>query len=350
MVTGWTDVAGAAAVKQVNAKKKLISIALGEDETMEKDALVCVFTESGKKVDCGTVKSVKGTVAIVVFKSTKKFKRLKVGMQAKVGAEPPGTEDDTEASANTAKKPKNAVKEGKTTKSPLRIWALYSAALSTPAVYNKLGYAAPSSETPETLWSDDKTTKSSLFGFNFQVGIPLGAFSVNPGFRYRKFTPSVVDSDYVSQRADPYTSTDETASALGIWTDFQFYRMAFSGASSFWLSSGIDMDMSTVTLKTTKKDDSGATAETEIAKAESKLSVLSLRLGAATDLVFTKVFGVSVGTTIMIPLSASGKFSGDLADGEGQGQADPGEDLKKALGHKKNTVAYELSLGAVLAF
>ena len=109
--------------------------------------------------------------------------------------------------------------------------------------------------------------------------------------------------------------------------------------------------MSTVTVKSTKKDDSGQTPTSTLAKATSKLTVLSLRLGADMDLVFAKVFGASIGTTIMIPLSEAGKtFSGHIDDAEARGQASPGEDLKTQLGHKKNSLAYELSLGAVLAF
>lgn len=350
----WAGSAEAGSVKQVSSKKKLVTVELGEDETMEKDADVCVFSEANKKIACGTVVKVKGTLATVKFETIKGFKKMKPGLTAKVGEEPPeakeGGDEEAEGDAAPRKKGKNSAKEPKVKSSPFRVWFYYSPALATPAVYNKLGYAAPTSETPDTLWSDDKKTASTLFGLNLQVGIPLGAFSLNPGLRYRKFTPSVVDSDYTPQRENPYASTEETASATGVWVDFQLFRVPFSGASSLWMSSGVDMDMSTVILKTTKKDDSGATAESEIAKASSKLNVISLRVGAATDIVFAQVFGLSIGTTIMVPLSESAKFSGDLSDGEARGQAEPGDDLKKALGHKKNSVAYELSLGSVLAF
>ncbi len=346
-----SGVAEAALVKQVSSKKKLVTVELAEDETIEKDAVVCVFSEANKKLGCGTVVKVKGTTVTVKFENAKGMKKMKPGLPAKVGEEPPAAADAEEASDDTPKKgAKNVAKGPKVKKSPFRVWVYYSPALATPAVYNKLGYAAPANETPDTLWSDDKKTASTLFGVNLQVGIPLGAFSLNPGFRYRKFTPSVVDSDYIPQRENPYVSTEETASATGLWVDFQFYRMPFSGASSFWLSSGVDMDMSTVTLKATKEDDAAGGTSSEIAKADSKLTVISLRVGAATDIVFAKVFGVSIGTTIMIPLSETAKFSGDITDGEARGHADPGDDLKQKLGHKKNSVAYELSLGGVLAF
>ena len=74
------------------------------------------------------------------------------------------------------------------------------------------------------------------------------------------------------------------------------------------------------------------------------------KVGAAADSVFAKVFGVPIGTTFMVPLSETAKFSGDLSDREARGQADAGDDLKESLGHKKNSAAYEISLGGVLAF
>lgn len=346
--SSFSGAASAATVKQVSSKKKLITAELDDEEVMEKDAAVCIFDDDGKKLGCGKVVKVKETTVTIKFETPKGMKKMKPGMTAKVGEEAPGAGGDETAEA-TPKKGKNA-KEPKVKKSPFRVWLSYSPALATPAVYNKLGYEAPSNETPDTLWDDDKKTASTLFGVNLQVGIPLGAFSLNPGLRYRKFTPSVVDSDYIPQRENPYVSTEQTASATGVWVDFQFFRVPFSGASSFWIASGVDMDMSTVTLKATKKDDSGATPSSEIAKADSKLTVISLRVGAAADIVFAKVFGVSIGTTIMVPLSETAKFSGDLSENESRGQADAGDDLKESLGHKKNSAAYELSLGGVLAF
>ena len=111
--------ADAASVRQVNAKKKMVSIELEEDETMEKGANVCFFTEAGKKVDCGTVAKVKGTVALVKVENTKKLKKIKAGMVAKVGekadsGEGEGEEPDTDQSG---KRGKNA-KEAKVGKSP----------------------------------------------------------------------------------------------------------------------------------------------------------------------------------------------------------------------------------------
>lgn len=346
-LTSVAGVASAATVKQVSSKKKLITAELDDEEVMEKDAVVCIFNDDDKKLGCGKVVKVKDSTVTIKFETPKGMKKMKPGMTAKLGEVPAA--DGEESAEATPKKGKNA-KEPRVKNSPFRVWVSYSPALATPAVYNKLGYEAPSNETPDTLWDDDKKTASTLFGVNLQVGIPLGAFSLNPGFRYRKFTPSVVDSDYIPQRENPYVSTEQTASATGVWVDFQFFRIPFSGASSFWMSSGVDMDMSTVTLKATKKDDSGQTPSSEIAKADSKLTVISLRVGAAADIVFAKVFGVSIGTTIMVPLSETAKFSGDLSEGEARGQADAGDDLKESLGHKKNSAAYEISLGGVLAF
>lgn len=332
-----------ATVQEVNVKKKTVSIELGDGETLAKGDEVCFFNAQNKKIDCGAITRVKGTVATVKLKSAKKMKRIKVGMlagPAEGGADAGAAGDAAPAEASYAGK-----------KSPFRVWGTYSPALATPATYAKLGYAAPTTDAPETLWKSDATVATALFGFNLQFGIPMGSFSLNPGFRFRSFTPSLIDSDFIPQKENPYVSTEQKATALGLFFDFQYFRMPVLSASSFWLSSGLDIDNSTVTLTATKKDDSGTVPEEEVASATSKLNVASLRASAGFDLVFAKPFGAFFGLTLMAPLAEfGGTFSGDLGENQARGQADPGEDLKKSIAHKKNSVAYEVSLGTMLAF
>ena len=181
--------------------------------------------------------------------------------------------------------------------------------------------------------------------FNLEAGIPLGSFSLDPGLRYRRFTAAVVDADYIPQRQNPYVSTEETASALGLFVDFQYFRLPFFGASGLNLTTGLDVDNSTVTLKAaTKSDDATVQASGVTASADSKLTVISLRLGAGVDLLFAKVFGVTAGLTVMVPMTEVGKkFSGSLTDADSSRvPADSGKDLQAALDHKKNSVAYEI--------
>lgn len=331
--------AEAGTVKSVSVKKKTMTVTLDDGEEYEKDTELCVFNDADKKIECGTVTRTKAGLAQVKFKSAKKLKRIKAGMTVR--------SPDAEA-ATTASDGKAAAPSGKM---PFRIWGAYSPALATPAVFNKIGYEAPADAAPDSLWRADSKVATALFGFNLQVGIPLGTKSLNTGLRFRTFTPSLIDSDYIAQKENPYVRSEQKASAIGLWTEFQYLRIPMMTASSLWVASGLDIDMSTVTFTATKLDDSGATAETEIASADSKLTVASLRTTAGFDFVFAKPLGGFFGITLMIPLAEFGAaFKGNIADDEARGQADPGEDLKTQLGHKKNSVAYEVSLGGMLSF
>jgi hypothetical protein len=57
-----------------------------------------------------------------------------------------------------------------------------------------------------------------------------------------------------------------------------------------------------------------------------------------------------LGLNLLLPVSQSGSVSGKFGDGEDRGIADPKQDLKNALAHKKNGYAAELLLGVMLAF
>jgi hypothetical protein len=334
--------AEAASVKDVNTKKKIIGVDLEEDETAEVGTTICFLTPAGKDIDCGDVTKVKGTMVLVKMTSAKKLKRIKPGGAARIGE---AAEDDAETEA-----PAKGVAKNK--KQPFRVWGYYSPGLATPTAYNKVGYGAPATgETPTSLWEADKKITQTYFGFALQVGIPVSHFSINPGVRYRSYNPSVVDADYVKKQENPYVSTEETANAIGFWTDFQYLRISFTPSIGLGLTGGLDFDMSTVTMKTEKKDDTGATPEAEVASATSKLTVVSLRLGATLDFMFVKVFGSSLAINLQIPLAETGrKLDYAFEEGEDRGLEDPKDDFQKQLGHGKNTAGLEIALGPVLAF
>lgn len=359
-----------ASVKAVNAKKKTVEIMPDDGETMEKDQTVCIFDEKEKKRGCGKVSSVKGDGTVVVrIGSAKKLKKIKEGMSATVSVDSlnegadaaaevdPGAVGDD--SAKGKKKGKRARAKGKKAKKsakkmgpPLRFWLDYGKFVAAPATYKKLSYNAPTDEAPSTLWSSDKES-SDTAGFNFQVGIPLAGFSLNPGVRYRTYTPSVVDADYVKQRANPYVSTDQQGTAYGAFVDFAFLRIPFIPQIAFNTSAGLDVDMSTVTIDAKKETDDPTNSPIEgsdtITSLTSKLTVISLRLGTGFDFVFG-VFGGHFGLNLLLPVSESGSVSGSFGDGEDRGVEDQKEDLKRALAHKKNGYAGELLLGLMLAF
>ena len=333
----------AGTVKSVS--KKLVTVELDEEETHAKDDELCFFTKKGKQVACGTVTKVSKSAATITVKveSLKDAKKVRPGMGV-------GAEGEAPEAAATAGKGAKTEKAYKGKKSPFRIWGFLNPAIASPAVFKKVSYLAPETEPAETLWSADEDVKSTLIGFGLQVGIPMGAFSLNPGFRYRSFTGSVVDADYVPQRASPYASVEQSATALGFFLDFQYYRMPIGSIMWLNMTSGIDADMSTVNVKATKVDDT-TDEESSIVDATSKLTLLSLRVGAGLDFLFTKSFGAQFGLNLLVPLAEFGKsFSGSFADDEGRGLADPGADLETALAHKKGGIGIDATLGLVIAF
>jgi hypothetical protein len=357
-----SGMAEAATVKSVQAKKKTVTIEMDEGEKLEVDANICFYTDSDKKLECGTLAKVKGTLGLVKVEATaKRLKRIKPGMSAK--AEEGGVEESEAAAAEGEAAAADAKTKGKgkgkkgakgaaaaAKSAPFRIWGVFTPGLASPMTYNKVVYAAPTSEAPETLWSDDGAVKSTLYGFGLGFGIPIGSMSLNPGFRFRSFVPSVIDADYVVGQENPYVSTEQKASALGVWIDFQYLRSPLTPSFILNATAGLDIDQSTVTVKTTKKDDRGGdVGDGTIADATSKLMVISLRAGAGFDFMFVKNFGAHFGLNLLIPLSASQSFSAKIPDEEARGQADPAKDLQDALGHKKNSFGFDVTTGLVLA-
>ncbi len=328
-----------ASVTAVNPKKKTVDVSLGEDESYEKGSSICFFSAAGKKIDCGRVARIKGTTATVSMKKSKKFGRIKPGLEGRSPDAAPAAEGSEGAAMAAAGAPSKKPK--------FRIWGYYSAALATAFKYNKLEYLAPEGTAPETLWKSDGTAASSMQTFNLQVGIPISSFSLNVGLRSQSLPATIVESDYVPPPArDPYAVTEISAKALGFWFVAELFQSALTQSMAFNVGTGIDVDMSTVTLKSTKKDDTAGT-ESTIASATSKVTVLSLRIPVGIDYLFTSSFGAYAGTNIMLPLAEFGKaVSGGIEEAELRGAAD---DTKTALGHGKNSIAYDIAVGAVLA-
>jgi hypothetical protein len=341
----WAE---AATVKSINKKKGTVVVEdVSEEDGFAADSTVCVYNSKGKKVGCGKVLKVKKDLAQVKFKSKKTLAKIKSGMEVRLkdgatATASSGGAAEGEATVSTSYKGK---------KSPFRIWASYSPALATPSVYNKLAYVRPDTTSPETIWESNEVGSTSFLAFNFEFGIPIGSFSLNPGFRYRSFTDSQIDADYSKTNRDLFVRTEQSATALGVWMDFQYFRVPFTPSLALSLTSGLDVDISTVKFVATGKDDSGTQEDVKIANATSNMTLASLRLGAGIDFMFVKSFGAHLGTTVMIPVFEVSKgFSGSAEDSNAAEMEDPKADLEKQLGHKKNSVAYELSVGLVLAF
>ncbi len=327
-----------ATVKKVNSKKGLVLLDVGADETLETETEICIFNENDKKTDCGTITKIKGKTATVKMKSKKKIKKIKPDMAARA----PDSDGSDGAEGGSSKSASG--------KMPMGLLGRYLYTIAAPSTFKRNGYVVPVSKTPSTLWKDEGTVSDSGLGFSLAFAIPVSKYAIIPGFRYRVASVEVI-SDYASDRRDPYVSTLTTASNLGLFADFQFLRMPLGSIALFNMSSGLDIDASTVTFKAEKRDDTGATPTTPIATATSKLTVLSLRVSGGLDFMFGKSFGVSSGLNVLLPLAAFGaSFSSKMEDSEKRGVEDPQTDLKNAVGHKKNGFGAEFYLGPSLYF
>jgi hypothetical protein len=361
-----TALAPTALAGTVKSKKKdSVIVEMDDGEAVEKDGGVCFFGDGDKKVGCGVVTKVKGLKALVKVTNKKALKKITEGMSAKPGDAPADAGADTAASEGepAAKGAKGKskgrkggdaeTKEAKSSKKvPFRVWAGYTPGIATPATYNKIQYEATAA--PDTAWKSEGAVNQALFGFSLQVGIPVGSMSFNPGFRYRTYRPSLIDTDLTPGTLVPYITTEQSATALALFFDFQLLRIPFGSSFGMNLTSGLDYDMSTVTLKSTVKTEDGAKSGDPFAKGTSKLNVVSLRAGAGFDLLFLKSFGAFFNLNLLIPLvelgkSFSGGFEGDPAQAPKLAN-DPSDDMKAALGHKKNGLGIDVVLGAMLAF
>ena len=351
--------AEAASVKSV--KKRVLDVDLEEGETFEKGAEVCVFADSGAKVACGQVTKVKNSVMRVKLEASKKIKKIKPGMAVKSSESEESGSGSGEASADGSGSDKSDVEEKspkkeskrKPSTNPFRIVGAFAPAISTPSKYNKILYNPPvTGTTPVSLWTKDKPIKSALFGFDFSVAVPLGERAIVPGVRYRAFTPSLIDSDYNPNQQNPYVSTEQKATSLGLWVDYDYLRLTPTPIFALNFLAGLDIDMSTVTVKAVKKDDgANAPPETVVVDLTSKLSILSLRLGVDTDLLFLKVAGGRIGLTFSIPVVAFGaKTTTEVGADEARGLADETKDVEASLGHSKNSFGLEAQIGGILAF
>lgn len=327
-----------ATVKKVNSKKGLVLLDIGPDESLEVDSQVCIFNENDKKIDCGTVTKIKGKTATVKMKSKKKLKKIKPDMAARVPDAESGEAEESSSKSAAGKM-------------PMGLLGRYIYTIAAPSSFKKNGYVVPSSKAPSTLWKDEGVVSSSALGFSLAYAIPVSKYSLIPGFRYRSLASAEVLSDYANDRRDPYVSSLTTASNIGLFFDFQFLRTALGPIAFFNMSSGLDIDASTVTFKAEKLDDTGATPKSPLASATSKLTVLSLRISGGLDLMFGKTFGVSTGLNVLLPLAAFGaQFSPSIEDAEKKGVENPGDDIKKAVDHKKNGFGAEFYLGPSLYF
>ena len=333
----------AATVKKINKAKKLVVLELDPSEKVEKKSKMCVFSLDNKKIGCGTVKKVKGSKVYLSFKSVKKIEKISEGMQAlpkEAGSSGDvATEASTGAGSGVFKK---------------KVIGFISFGVLTPASYSKLVYN--SKNAPDSLWDTGGSSNSVgdapyRLGFGLQFAFPVKRFSINPGFRYRLFRPFEGEADYAPPARDPYVRTNITASEIGLFADLQLFRKPVGQKLSFDGGAGLDLAIASVNFVATKLDDTGKTPELELATAKSTLNVISLRLNGGMDINFTPKFGLTSGAVIFLPLFATGgQPVGKFADNEAKNVADPGQDIKEKLAHKKSSLGAELKFGTFVNF
>jgi len=335
----FSSYAFSSTVRNVNSSKSLVTINLNGNTYKNGDEL-CFYTAKDSKIECGSVTGVRSKTATIKLTSKKNIRKIRRGMKVKLATD---SENKPTSTANTTTAAKK--KEG------FSLWMSWSPAIMSPSIFNSVGYLAPPTETPTTLWDADAAVTSSLLGAAIQTGFPVGSLSIMPGFRYRMFVPSRVDTDYFPKRLNPFVSSVTTGSALGLFTDLRFLNVTMGSWFSFFSTGGLDIEMSSLNFKSTKKDDTGATPESAIASAKSSLTVISLRTGAGLNIIPFRPFGASLGFNLILPVTEVGKkFSGSIEDTETKGLADPGGDLKTAIGHKKNKFAADAHFSLLFVF
>ena len=334
----------AGTVKKVNTEKKSVIVELEGEESADIGDKICFFDGDNKKIVCAKVKKVNGKKVIVGLKSAKKLEKITEGSRAT----PKGSTSGSISSEGGESSSENDKKSGKM---PKKIIGFYSIGLITTANYQKIYYTAPEVENAaKTLWSTNGSGNQSFLGFGGQIAIPIKKISINPGFRYRIFSPSPIQSDYKLKQDNPYVETTTSASEIGLFADVQLLRKSLGKKLALNGGAGLDIAMSSVTMSAKLKNDVDKSKEKDLATAKSSLNVISLRLGGGLDFLLGGGFGLTSGVTLFVPLlSTGGTPSGNFADQEGRGVADPGADIKEQLGHKKSSFGAEINIGGFLS-
>jgi hypothetical protein len=215
--------------------------------------------------------------------------------------------------------------------------------LFSPAKYNSIFYQVPAKNSnPLTYWTANTTNSSYAFFPSVGAEISVIPFNLDLGFRYNVYPSDQVYSDYDAAKPQLYVDTLMSGSSLGFYLDWSFFQLY--GIS---LGAGFDMDLNSITLTATKKDDTGKEEEKDLFTHKSSLTVFSLRLpinyqynmgmfhikAGAHVLIPFYALEPTVTTTIPDTVTASDTFGYE-------------SDLALAVGHQKSSFAFDIVLGA----
>ncbi len=333
--------ADAGTVAKVFKKSRRVIIKDLEDgDGIEKGARVCIYKENGKRAACGKVGRIKNEKAYMKV-SKKRIRRVKKGMAARSPDAAPSQGELSQAVSSSSKT------------GSMRFNLFWAGAVISPYSFQKLTYVVPESEARSSLWNQEGAVTTQLFGVGLSAGFVVGPGMLITGLRYRASDDIAIDSDYSATDSNIYTSMTESASSMGLFVDYGYMTIPMGSMFALDLKSGLDIDMSTVKLAATVKDDSGASEESDLASVESKLTIASLRLGAGLDALFLGPVGINLGVNVLVPLMvASEAFSGSVTDSQEttMDEDTQTEDMKTQLAHEKSGFGAEIVLGLVARF
>lgn len=317
-----------AEVKKISKKTGAIYINEGSTKGFVKGIKVCLF-DLQTKIACGRVsKAVKRKAIIRVPKS--KVDKIRTGFTVSVQG---GGERPKPGPADTSMPPAPFA---------MSITLNLHFLPLTPATYENLNYVAPGGGSASE-WSSIGTASNLLlppaFGFEFE----LIDFKMLVGFRYGIYGGSSQADYYDTTQPNLTLTTDTQASDIGIYFDYTYYKM--------WdinFQVGLDLDMTSVTLKGTQTDDNNASTSNELYDATSSLKVFSLRLPFVYKYSFGS-FGINTALDLLIPLYEMGPTQ-TATTPTTQTSTDQEDDLKTSLGHTKSSFAADLVLGVYYQF
>ena len=327
----------AASVAKILKKSRIVVVKnASAGDGFIKGAKVCFFTADERRKACGKVDKMKKSTAYVRVRNKRRLGSVKRSMLALVDG---GRLKSGVPSAGVG-----------STKESIKVWLSYNPALLAPTGYNRLQRAIPAGGTPTTIWESAGPNSMSLVRFSLSAGIPLGDYGVHSGLRVENQVYTV-DSDFIGGNRDRFASTTESVSTFGLWLDGKVYDSTIGQSLEWYLTSGLDFERSTLQFNSDHEDESGTFPSFTIATATSTVNTISLRFGFGADYMLAKNYGLHFGSQMYLPLTALGQsFEGSTGSELESIPADPGEDLKSALAHTKNSFGLDLEFGLTLAF
>lgn len=324
-----TQIGFSAEVKKLLRKSKKIVISEGKNTGFDKNKEVCVYDENDSELVCSIIYKAKNKKSYARIKNKTIFKSIKKGYSVKL----------KEQSSTTTSASKSMLKIG------------YLLSPVTPSKYNVLTYKAPTTTGVESLWSKDRASSFAPFGANLEFGFGMLGSKAAIGIKYRSFKGYAIKTDYSSSDASQFAETTTDGTSFSAYFDY-FYLSTSLGTFGLDVGSGLDFDMSSVSMTSQLKNDAG-TQDTTIYDVSSSASLISLRVLSANLNIDLDPLGFTLGTSILIPVSSSTSTNADVNDSQID-QLDNNvtaiNDVSNMLDHTNSSVGIELVFASYFSF